>query len=245
MTPSQREYSIASGPDGFKNQLLKQFPDEVKGIETFFTLLKKAYKPQGSVGWFALKLLPLWLVNALNFLGLPTYLNSFYSLSHRSTKDVVEVNQQANELLPQIIKFYLPIIDNSLKSLTKNKDLQFLLSYSTCGFCLPPSQVSFSMIALLHAHCCENGEYRLLGKQKPQSQIQKFKNELNTTKTNCFCFSRIMLSDWWSFRNALPNHPGHRAIRWSCFDEGERHADSNRRRKSDGCQSRQQRKFGG
>jgi hypothetical protein len=60
-------------------------------------------------------------------LGLPTYLNSFYSLSHHSTKDVVEVNQRANELLPQIIKFYLPIIDNSLKSLTKNKDLQFLL----------------------------------------------------------------------------------------------------------------------
>jgi hypothetical protein len=61
MTPSQREYSIASGPDGFKNQLLKQFPDYVKGIETFFTLLKKAYKFQGSVAWFALKLLPLWL----------------------------------------------------------------------------------------------------------------------------------------------------------------------------------------
>jgi all-trans-retinol 13,14-reductase len=155
MTPSQREYSIASGPDGFKNQLLKQFPDEVKGIETFFTLLKKAYKPQGTMSWFGVKLLPLWLVNSLNYFGLLTYLSSFYSLSHRSTKNVVEVNQQANDI---IIKFYLPIIDTSLKSLTKNKDLQFLLSYSTGGFGLPPSQVSFSMMALLHVHCCEYGE---------------------------------------------------------------------------------------
>jgi hypothetical protein len=97
MTPSQREYSIASGPDGFKNQLLKQFPNEVKGIETFFALLKKAYKPQGTMSWFGVKLLPLWLVNSLNYFGLLTYLSSFYSLSHRSTKNVVEVNQQAND----------------------------------------------------------------------------------------------------------------------------------------------------
>ncbi len=114
MTPAQREYSIASGPDSFKNQLLKQFPNEVKGIETFFTLLKKAYRPQGTMAWFGVKLLPLWLVNALNYFGLPTYLSNFYSLSHRSAKDVVEVSQQTNEL-PQIVKFYLSIIDISLK----------------------------------------------------------------------------------------------------------------------------------
>ncbi|XP_046641861.1 all-trans-retinol 13,14-reductase-like [Daphnia pulicaria] len=138
MTPSQREYSIASGPDGFKNQLLKQFPDEVKGIETFFALLKKAYKPQGTMSWFGVKLLPLWLVNSLNYFGLLTYLSSFYSLSHRSTKNVVE-------------------------SLTKNKDLQFLLSNSTGVFGLPPSQVSFSMMALLHVHCSEYGSCYPIG----------------------------------------------------------------------------------
>jgi all-trans-retinol 13,14-reductase len=90
--PSQREYSIASGPDEFKNQLLKQFPDEVKAIETFFAMLKRIYKPQGSSAWLAVKLLPLWLMNVANFFGLPHHLSEFFSLSQRSTKDVVEVS---------------------------------------------------------------------------------------------------------------------------------------------------------
>jgi hypothetical protein len=96
MTPSQREYRITSGPDGFKNQLLKQFPDEVKGIETFFTLLKRAYNPKGTIAWYGVKLIPLWLMNVLNFFGLPLYLSDFYTLSRRSAKDVVEVSQHRN-----------------------------------------------------------------------------------------------------------------------------------------------------
>ena len=93
MSSSQREFNIASGPDEFKNQLLKEFPDEIKAIETFFTLLKRAYQPKGTMAWFGVKLIPLWLMNVLNFFGLPYYLSDFYSLSRRSLKDVVEVSQ--------------------------------------------------------------------------------------------------------------------------------------------------------
>ena len=93
MNSSHQEFSIVSGPDEFKNQLLKQFPDEMKAIETFFTLLKRAYQPKGTVAWFGVKLLPLWLMKVLNFFGLPYYVSDFYSLSRRSLKDVVEVSQ--------------------------------------------------------------------------------------------------------------------------------------------------------
>ena len=31
------------------------------------------------------------------------------------------------------------------------------MMYGSAGFVLPPSKVSFSMMALLHVHCCEYG----------------------------------------------------------------------------------------
>uniref|UniRef100_A0A0P6E9N6 All-trans-retinol 13,14-reductase n=1 Tax=Daphnia magna TaxID=35525 RepID=A0A0P6E9N6_9CRUS len=132
MSPLQREYTIASGPDAFENQLITQFPDEEQGIKEFFRLLKRAYQPQGSMAYFAFKLLPLWFVNVLRFFGLPRRLSDFYALCQVSVKEAIE-------------------------SHVKNKDLQFLLSYSTGGFLVPPSRVSLPMMALLHVHCCEYG----------------------------------------------------------------------------------------
>lgn len=97
MSPSQREYSIASGPDAFKNQLTTQFPDEAQGIKEFFRLLKRGYQPQGTAAWFAFKLLPLWFVNALRLLGLPRLLSDFYALGDISIKDAFKVIHQKNQ----------------------------------------------------------------------------------------------------------------------------------------------------
>ncbi|KZS15688.1 Uncharacterized protein APZ42_018888 [Daphnia magna] len=132
LSPSQREYTISSGPDAFENQLIKQFPDEAQGIKEFFRLLKRAYDPRGTMAWFATKLLPLWFNKVLQFFGLPRLLSDFYALGERSVKEAIE-------------------------SHVKNKDLQFLLSYSTAGFLAPPSRVCLSTMALLHVHCCEYG----------------------------------------------------------------------------------------
>ncbi|XP_057369708.1 all-trans-retinol 13,14-reductase-like [Daphnia carinata] len=138
MSPSRREYTISSGPDAFENQLIKQFPDEVQGIKEFFRLLKRAYNPRGTMAWFAVKLLPLWFVDVLRFFGLPRLLSDFYALGERSVKEVIE-------------------------SHIKNKDLQILLSYSTVGFIVPPSRISFPMMSLLHVHCCEYGSCYPIG----------------------------------------------------------------------------------
>ncbi|XP_057369705.1 all-trans-retinol 13,14-reductase-like isoform X1 [Daphnia carinata] len=138
MSPSQREYTITSGPDAFENQLIKQFPEEAQGIKEYFRLLKRAYSPQGSMSFFSFKLLPLWFINVLRFFGLPRLLSDFFALSKCSVKETVE-------------------------SHVKNKDLRYLLSYSSNGFLVPPSRISLPMMALLHIHCCEYGSCYPIG----------------------------------------------------------------------------------
>ncbi|XP_057369704.1 all-trans-retinol 13,14-reductase-like [Daphnia carinata] len=132
MSPSQREYNISSGPDAFENQLIKQFPDEAQGIKEYFRLLKRGYQPQASMSFSAVKLLPLWFNNLLQFFGLPRLLSDFYGLNKRSLKEIIE-------------------------SHVKNEDLRYLLSYQANVLFVPPSRVSVPMIAMLHIHLCEFG----------------------------------------------------------------------------------------
>lgn len=68
--PQRLECNVSSGKDAWKNQLLKEFPDERKAIEQFFALMKRANRPFGySLGIFAFKILPLWLVKSDVLLG--------------------------------------------------------------------------------------------------------------------------------------------------------------------------------
>ncbi|KAK4020459.1 hypothetical protein OUZ56_002435 [Daphnia magna] len=181
MSPSQREYTISSGPDAFENQLIKQFPDEAQGIQEFFRLLKRAYDPRGTMAWFAVKLLPLWFNKVLQLFGLPRLLSDFYALGKKSVKEVLEVIQQQHPVCLELSycknkrsrlaihaynkSFIIEILNffSSQQNHIKNKDLQFLLSYSTVGFLVPPSRVSFSMMSLLHVHCCEYGSCYPIG----------------------------------------------------------------------------------
>ncbi|EFX72451.1 hypothetical protein DAPPUDRAFT_308270 [Daphnia pulex] len=132
-SPLRRDCSVSSGKDAWKNQLLKEFPGERKAIEQFFALMKRANHPLGySLGMSVLKTIPLWLAKAMCFLGLPCLLSDYFVLNKRSLEQVV-------------------------RSLTDNRDLQFLLAYSAGGFGVKSNRVSVSMAALLHVHCCEYG----------------------------------------------------------------------------------------
>ena len=91
MSPTQREYLIPSGQDAWKNQLIQTFPEEKQNIETFFSMVRKATS-QGKSWWVIVKLLPLWVVNLVIWLGLPRLLSNFYYLGSRTLKDVVDVS---------------------------------------------------------------------------------------------------------------------------------------------------------
>ncbi|XP_046639196.1 all-trans-retinol 13,14-reductase-like [Daphnia pulicaria] len=96
-------------------------------------MMKRANRPFGySLGCFAFKILPLWLVKVMCFFGLPCLLSDYFVLNKRSIQEVV-------------------------KGLTKNSDLQFLLAYSSGGFGVNANRASISMLSMLHLHCCEYG----------------------------------------------------------------------------------------
>jgi all-trans-retinol 13,14-reductase len=91
-TPRRLECNVSSGKDAWKNQLLKEFPDERKAIEQFFAMMKRANRPFGySLGCFAFKILPLWLVKVMCFFGLPCLLSDYFVLNKRSIQEVVKV----------------------------------------------------------------------------------------------------------------------------------------------------------
>lgn len=89
MSPTQREYGIPSGRGVWKKQLIEQFPEEKKAIETFFSMVNKVNHQ--TKAWVMVKVVPIWLVNLINFFGLPRFLSDFYALGGRTLKDVIEV----------------------------------------------------------------------------------------------------------------------------------------------------------
>ncbi|XP_046452890.1 all-trans-retinol 13,14-reductase-like isoform X2 [Daphnia pulex] len=136
MSPTQREYNIPSGRGVWKNQLIEQFPEEQKAIETFFSMVNKVTRQ--TKAWVMVKVIPIWLVKLISLFGLPRFLSDFYALGGRTLKDVIE-------------------------SLTKNKDLQLLFAYSWGTYGEPPNRSSFALQALLHAHYEDGATYPIGG----------------------------------------------------------------------------------
>jgi hypothetical protein len=89
-TPNQRKYSIPSGKGVWKKQMLQQFPDETKAIETFFQMVERA--SSGTKAFVIVKILPIWIVRWCNRFGLFKLFSDFFSLGNRRLKDVIEVN---------------------------------------------------------------------------------------------------------------------------------------------------------
>nr|CAH0101005.1 unnamed protein product [Daphnia galeata] len=136
MSPTQREYKTPSGVGVWKKQLIERFPDERKAIENFFSMvnrMKNSYKD-----FIMVKLLPVWVFNLISLFGLSRFFSHYFTLSGSTLKDVIE-------------------------SLTKNKDLQLLLTYSWGTYGEPPYRTSFAMQALIHFHYEEGASYPIGG----------------------------------------------------------------------------------
>lgn len=202
LSPSQQQYNIPTGPDVFKNQLIGQFPKERKAIETYFTMVKRAHSPLSVVSFLAVKLLPLWFVNLLNFMGLSYRLSGFFALGRRSVKDIVEVLMiMSSNLTTCYFSF-------AKQSLTNNRELQFLLSYISSTFVLPPSRSSFSLSSTVLIHHLENGLRAKI------SSLHLFYFNI------VHCCYRILLSYRRRIRNSVPYFASYRKVRRTGSDEG-------------------------
>jgi len=144
LLPEQRVYNVPSGKDAWKKQLKEQFPDEKQAIDRFFDLVQQAsYDTQS----FAMvKILPLWMVNLANLLGITYWFSSYFSLGRKTVKEVVE-------------------------SLTDNIDLRMLFCYNWGDFGTPPSRSGFPMQALLHNHYQYGACYPIGGASEIPLQI--------------------------------------------------------------------------
>lgn len=86
---SKRRFSIPSGRNAFRDDLIERFPEEEKAILKFFSMVERVRKQTKAM--VLVKILPLWLVRWLNRLRLPYFLSDFFALGSKTVKEVVEV----------------------------------------------------------------------------------------------------------------------------------------------------------
>ena len=110
---------VIEGEGKWKEYLLERFPEEKDGIEKYFKLVEevKDFEVLGGL----LKLLPLWASWLISKLGiLKLFCNYWSGDMKKSTWDIVE-------------------------GLTKNKDLQTVLTYCWGDYGSPPNESHFVM----------------------------------------------------------------------------------------------------
>lgn len=120
-----RQYDIMGGKEYYKAGFLLAFPDEADAIDKWFDLMDEASR--STLGWVALKLLPIWLVRVLKWTGLVRLLTRFDALAARSVQETVE-------------------------GLTTNADLRAVLMYSFGDYGTSPREAPLVMQLLLAAH---------------------------------------------------------------------------------------------
>ncbi|PIK39335.1 hypothetical protein BSL78_23841 [Apostichopus japonicus] len=129
----KKYYEMKCGPrQVFRDNLVRQFPDDVKAIDKFMALLKKG-KGQFSRS-IILKVLPKWLSQVLVSTG----------IIHLITRQFVEAKKSLDEVL---------------EDLTDNKDLRTVFSYCFGDFGTPPDKCPFFMQASLMNHFMWGGYY--------------------------------------------------------------------------------------
>jgi len=133
----RRTYPVTAGTKEWKEQLHKQFPEETDAINKYVKMM--ATTKAAPKIYFALKLMPLWLVKLViktGLLGLLTNLSK-----------------------PEYTKCSLDLIE----SLTSNKDLQTVFMYSWGDYGTQPSRSSFFMQAILNRHFTKFGSHYPVG----------------------------------------------------------------------------------
>ncbi|KAJ8024521.1 All-trans-retinol 13,14-reductase [Holothuria leucospilota] len=129
----RRTYDMKSGKrEVFRENLVRQFPEEVKAIDKFMALLKDN-KNQFSRG-ILLKIIPKWISRILISTGIVHLITSHY----RGAKKT---------------------LDEVLEGITTNKDLRTVFSYCFGDFGTPPDKCPFFMQACLMNHFMRGGYY--------------------------------------------------------------------------------------
>ncbi|XP_063787962.1 all-trans-retinol 13,14-reductase [Pseudophryne corroboree] len=127
-----RRYNMRSGTQAYTDELKKAFPGEEKVIDDFMRLVKKV---SGRVQDMAiLKILPLPLARFLCHIGLVSWFSPFFRYASRSVSEVIG-------------------------ELTKNKELQTVLSYIFGTYGVFPDRASFALHAALIDHFLRGGWY--------------------------------------------------------------------------------------
>merc|ERR1712223_304567 len=128
---------VIEGEGKWKEYLLERFPDEKDGIEKYFKLVEevKDFEVLGGL----LKFLPLWASWLIAKSGILKLFCGYWSGDMKnSTWDIVE-------------------------GLTKNKDLQTVLTYCWGDYGSPPNESHFVMQGLLINHFVHSGGYYPIG----------------------------------------------------------------------------------
>lgn len=127
-----RRYNMKSGTKTYTDELKKSFPGEEKAIEDFMKLVKKvAGRIQDMV---ILKMLPLPISRFVYHTGLLNLFSPFFRYASRSVTEVVS-------------------------ELTKNQELQAVMSYIFGTYGVFPHKASFSLHAVLIDHFLRGGWY--------------------------------------------------------------------------------------
>jgi len=132
-----RSYPVRAGNEAWKEQLKKQFPDEIEAIDKYVQMMKTT--KASVIIHFALKLAPLWVVRLALITGVLRLLTNLFK--------------------PEYTKRSLDLIEG----LTSNKDLQTVFMYSWGDYGTQPSKSPFMMQALLNRHFTKFGSHYPVG----------------------------------------------------------------------------------
>ena len=136
-TDYQNQFPIKIGKEAWKQSLLKQFPDEGNAIEKYFEIVEETKKFDDING--ILKILPLWVSWIIAKSGiLKLYCNLWSGLFQKTTLE-------------------------AMKSLTNNKDLQTIFTYSWGDYGAPPHTGNLIMMGCLANHFMHSGGYYPIG----------------------------------------------------------------------------------
>lgn len=120
----------------FHDMLLSRFPAEEEGLARFFDLLAQA-KGQ-TIGFVAVKLLPLWLVRALFACGVAARVFGFFAGAQRPVQSVLD-------------------------EVTADKELQAVLGYCFGDYGTVPTKAPWGMHAILINHYMVSGAFYPVG----------------------------------------------------------------------------------
>ena len=89
MSPAQRRFNISSPRGEWQKQLIQDFPSEKEAIMKFFNMSDKITTYNFFLSMAFVKVLPLWIVEMCDRLGLIGLFSHFFAANKKGTLDQV------------------------------------------------------------------------------------------------------------------------------------------------------------